>query len=90
MQAMFLESQSQVDAVKARLDKGENFADIAAELSLEKTSKDNKGDFGWVPPEDDLYEAISSIKGMAIQPSVTMHWKIMFSPPIPLLKVYLR
>ena len=49
MQAMFLESQSQVDAVKARLDKGENFSDIAAQLSLEKTSKDNKGNFGWVP-----------------------------------------
>jgi parvulin-like peptidyl-prolyl isomerase len=49
VQAMFLASQSQVDAVKARLDKGENFSDIAAELSLEKTSKDNKGNFGWIP-----------------------------------------
>jgi hypothetical protein len=49
VEAMFLASQSQVDAVKARLDKGENFLEISAELSLEKTSKDNKGDFGWVP-----------------------------------------
>ena len=44
-------ARAQVDAVKARLDKGENFTDIAAELSLEKTSKDNKGDFGWVPTQ---------------------------------------
>jgi len=47
--AMLLESQSQVDTVKARLNSGENFSDIAAELSLDSTSKDNKGDFGWVP-----------------------------------------
>jgi hypothetical protein len=49
LQAMFLESQSQVDAVKNRLNNGENFSDLAGELSTETTSKANKGDFGWIP-----------------------------------------
>lgn len=49
VQAMFLASQSQVEAVKARLNAGEDFSDLAAQLSLEKTSVDNRGDFGWVP-----------------------------------------
>jgi parvulin-like peptidyl-prolyl isomerase len=47
--AMFLSSQSQVDEIKARLDKGEKFPDIAAKFSLEQTSKDKKGEFNWVP-----------------------------------------
>jgi parvulin-like peptidyl-prolyl isomerase len=50
--AMFLESQSQVDAVKTELKDPNNtksFSDLAAELSLESKSKANKGDFGWVP-----------------------------------------
>jgi hypothetical protein len=49
LQAMFLESQYQADAVTIRLNKGENFSDLAGELSSETTSKDNKGDFGWIP-----------------------------------------
>jgi len=47
--AMFLESQKQVDEVKASIEKGKNFNDLAAELSLETESKDKKGDFGWIP-----------------------------------------
>ena len=47
--AMFLESQSQADEITARLNNGEKFQDIAAELSMENTSKTNSGDFGWVP-----------------------------------------
>jgi parvulin-like peptidyl-prolyl isomerase len=46
---MFLESQEQVDAVIARLGKGESFKDIAKEISRESTSKSKDGDFGWVP-----------------------------------------
>ena len=52
VQAMFLESQSQVDAVKTELKDPTNtksYSDIAAELSLESKSKANNGDFGWVP-----------------------------------------
>jgi len=49
VQAMFLESESQANEIKARLDKGEKFNDIAAQLSLEGTSKSKNGDLGWVP-----------------------------------------
>jgi hypothetical protein len=47
--AMLLESQGQANDVKVRLDNGEKFADIAAELSLDNTTKDKKGDLGWLP-----------------------------------------
>ena len=47
--AMLLESQAQATAVKDRISKGETFPDIAAELSLDKTTKDKKGDLGWLP-----------------------------------------
>ena len=54
--AMLLESQAQADQVKARLDKGEKFADITAELSLNGVTKDKKGDLGWLP-----YGILSSV-----------------------------
>jgi parvulin-like peptidyl-prolyl isomerase len=47
--AMFLESQSQIDEVKTRLEKGETFNDIAASSSLDSTTKNKSGDLGWVP-----------------------------------------
>jgi len=45
--AMFLESESQVNEVRSRLEAGEDFADLADELSLEPISKAGKGDLGW-------------------------------------------
>ena len=42
--AMFLESQSQVDAVKNRIASGELFKDSAAELSLDAVTKEAGGD----------------------------------------------
>jgi peptidyl-prolyl cis-trans isomerase SurA len=47
--AMFLESQSQVDAVKNRIANGELFKDIATELSLDSVTKEAGGDLGWLP-----------------------------------------
>jgi peptidyl-prolyl cis-trans isomerase SurA len=47
--AMFLESQSQVDAVKNRIASGELFKDIAIELSLDSVTKEAGGDLGWLP-----------------------------------------
>jgi len=47
--AMLLESQTQVDAVKARLAKGESFADLAAELSLESVTRSASGELGELP-----------------------------------------
>jgi parvulin-like peptidyl-prolyl isomerase len=47
--AMFLESESQANEVGARLEAGEDFSQLAGELSLDTTSKDKKGDLGWRP-----------------------------------------
>jgi len=47
--AILLESESQVDEVKARLEGGEDFAELAGELSLEELSKSEEGDLGWRP-----------------------------------------
>ncbi len=46
--AMFLESQTQVDEIKARIADGETFNDIAKEESLDSTTKNKNGDLGWV------------------------------------------
>ncbi len=47
--AMFLESESQANDVKARLEAGEDFATLAGELSLDATCKEKEGDLGWRP-----------------------------------------
>ncbi len=47
--AMFLESESQADEVKDRLEAGEDFATLAGELSLDTTCKEKEGDLGWRP-----------------------------------------
>jgi len=47
--AMFLESESQVTEVRARLENGEDFGELAVELSLENLSKAGGGDLGWYP-----------------------------------------
>ncbi|MDH5696386.1 MAG: peptidylprolyl isomerase [Dehalococcoidia bacterium] len=47
--AMFLESDSQVNEVSARLEAGEDFAELAGELSLDAICKAQKGDLGWRP-----------------------------------------
>ncbi len=45
--AMLLESESQAAEVRARLEGDEDFAELAAELSLESFSKTEQGDLGW-------------------------------------------
>jgi len=45
--AMFLENESQANEVRARLEAGEDFAELAGELSLDDLSKDKKGDLDW-------------------------------------------
>ena len=47
--AMFLESDRQATEVRARLETGEDFANLAGELSLDAFSKDKKGDLDWRP-----------------------------------------
>jgi len=57
--AMFLESESQAAEVRARVEAGEDFAELAGELSLDGFSKDKKGDLGW-HPEDVLVELLAT------------------------------
>jgi len=47
--AMFLESESQVNEVKAKLEAGEDFSKLATELSLDSNTKIEEGDLGWRP-----------------------------------------
>ena len=57
--AMFLESEAQATEVRARVEAGEDFAELAGELSLDGLSKDEKGDLGW-HPEDALAELLAT------------------------------
>jgi parvulin-like peptidyl-prolyl isomerase len=75
--AMFLESEQQANDVSARLEAGEDFSQLAGELSLDTTTKDAKGDLGWVPKgvlplilDDNLVEeyAFSAEAGALSQP----------------------
>ncbi|HEY82279.1 MAG TPA: hypothetical protein G4O01_03200 [Dehalococcoidia bacterium] len=49
--AMLLESETQANEVRARLEGGESFTELAGELSLEPFSKSKQGDLGWHPRE---------------------------------------
>ncbi len=44
-----VQSQQDAQTVQDRLAKGEDFATIAADISLDTTSKNKGGDLGWVP-----------------------------------------
>ncbi|MFC1915699.1 peptidylprolyl isomerase, partial [Chloroflexota bacterium] len=57
--AMLVESKQQATEVRARLDNGESFTELAEELSLEFYSKANEGDFGWIP-KDVLHELLGT------------------------------
>ena len=46
---MFLESQSQVEDVRQRLVAGDDFGELAAELSLDTTTGEDGGELGWLP-----------------------------------------
>jgi len=45
--AMFVESESQAMEVRDRLEEGEDFGELAGELSLDGFSKNENGDLGW-------------------------------------------
>jgi parvulin-like peptidyl-prolyl isomerase len=45
--AMLLENEKQATEVRARLEAGEDFTELAGELSLEAISQTENGDFGW-------------------------------------------
>jgi len=47
--AMLLEDEYQATEVRASLEAGEDYAELAGELSLESISRTNNGDLGWRP-----------------------------------------
>jgi len=47
--AIFLESRSQAEEVRERLEAGELFSEITAELCLDSNCKSREGDLGWHP-----------------------------------------
>jgi len=49
--AMFLESRSQANEVRDRLENGEDFGELTAELCLDSYCKSQEGDLGWHPRE---------------------------------------
>ncbi|MBN1366769.1 MAG: peptidylprolyl isomerase [Dehalococcoidales bacterium] len=51
IEVMFLESDAQVNAIRALLDEGQSFADLAAQYSLDDYSKNQKGAIGMHPKE---------------------------------------
>ena len=61
MMAMFLESESQAAEVRTRLENGEDFGELAGELSLESLSQTGNGDLGWHP-----YGILSEMMGLSI------------------------
>ncbi len=51
MQAMLLESENQSIEVRARVQKGESFSDIAKTVSVDNYTKSKSGDIGWHPQD---------------------------------------
>jgi parvulin-like peptidyl-prolyl isomerase len=57
--AMLLEGDEQAESVRARIETGELFAQLASDSSLDDYSKGKQGDLGW-HPQDVLAELLSS------------------------------
>jgi parvulin-like peptidyl-prolyl isomerase len=57
---MFLESQSQVEEVRQRLAAGEDFGELAVELSLDEATAEDGGELGWRP--DGIIESVLNTK----------------------------
>jgi parvulin-like peptidyl-prolyl isomerase len=73
--AILVNSQQEAQTVLDRLKKGEDFAQVAREVSQDAASKENGGDIGWVPRgllERELEEAAFSLsQGQVSRPIST-------------------
>jgi hypothetical protein len=79
VQAMFLESEAQANQVKARVEAGADFSQLAAELSLDQTTRDARGNLGWHPKE-----LLDSESGSIIIPDYAFSATVgEIAPPLP-------
>ena len=49
LHTILLDTEEEAEEVRARLEAGEDFANLARELSLDAISRENGGDLGWLP-----------------------------------------
>lgn len=49
LHTILLDTEEEAEEVRASLEAGEDFANLASELSLDAISRENGGDLGWVP-----------------------------------------
>jgi parvulin-like peptidyl-prolyl isomerase len=75
---MFLESQSQVEEVRQRLAAGEDFGELAIELSLDEATGADGGELGWRP--DGIIESV--INTEVIEDFISSAGAGDLSPPI--------
>jgi len=61
IEVMFLESETQAAEIRARIEAGESFNDLAEANSLDSYSKNNKGEIGW-----HVREAFSELLGSSV------------------------
>ena len=52
VRAMLLGSEQEAQEVIARLEGGEDFGELAEELSQDEATKSKRGDLGWLTPQD--------------------------------------
>ncbi len=66
VQTIVVRDEKQAQDVLARLKKGENFADLAKNFSIDLSSRDQGGDFGWIQRgqlnNQDLENAVFNLK----------------------------
>lgn len=76
--AMLLESESQANEVRARLEDGEDFSKLAGELSLESISRTENGTLGWQSKD-----VLSALLAASVPGDYTFNAGIgVLSPPV--------
>ncbi|MDH4136522.1 MAG: peptidylprolyl isomerase [Anaerolineae bacterium] len=63
---ILVETEEEGDAVLAKLEEGEDFADLAAEYSIDTGSQEDGGDLGWFPREVMVAEFEEAAFGLEI------------------------
>ena len=79
LHAIFLDSPQDAETVRARWEAGEDFADLAREVSTDEVSAEHGGDIGWFPRKtlgDTFREALLGLDvGEVSQPVPIVQWE---------------